>query len=69
MSGLLVVLGSVGVACSVMGLVVLGMVLAREGRWSEAVIAVGAMAMIVFLAVWITDVSPDMAQDFWRSKP
>lgn len=64
MSNLLVVLGAVGVICSLAALMGLGMALAREGRWDLALVCLAAMATILFLLL----VGIEHSDEFWKGR-
>lgn len=64
MSNFLVVLGAVGVMCSLAALMGVGMALAREGRWGLALCCLAAMATILFLLLF----GIESADEFWKGR-
>lgn len=64
MNNLLVVLGAVGIICSLAALMGLGMALAREGRWDMALCCLAGMATILFLLM----AGIEYADEFWKGR-
>lgn len=63
MNSVLFLVGSVGVACSLAGLLIVAMSLARQGNWPMALVSLAGMATILFLLM----LGIEYADEFWRN--
>lgn len=63
MNSVLFLVGSVGVAAALAGLLIVAMSLARQGRWPMALVAIAGIATILFLLM----VGIEYSDDFWRN--
>jgi small-conductance mechanosensitive channel len=61
-SNFLIISGAVGIAATLMGLVGLGVALARENQWGMALVCLAAMGLIVFLTL----LGIELADQAWK---
>lgn len=64
MSKLMILASSIGICCTIFGLVGFIISLARENRWGLVLAGLGSLALILFLTL----LSIEYADDFWKGR-